>query len=119
MRPGVAVVGMRLPDGTGAEACARLPARVHGLRCLVLSQYCDRDTVTAAVRAGASGYLLKTARTSGLVSAVRTVASGGTVFDEATPASRRRAGEKHHPLELLTPQERTVLRLIGEGPTNR
>ena len=120
VRPDVAVVGMRLPDGSGAEVCEWLQARVPGLRCLVLSQYCDGDTVAAAVRAGVSGYLLKQVRAPELVAAVRKVASGGTVFDEeATPASRRRTGEKHHPLEPLTPQERTVLRLIGEGLTNR
>ena len=121
VRPDVAVVGMRLPDGTGAQVCERLPARVPGLRCLVLSRCSDRDTVTAAVRAGASGYLLKTTRARELVSAVREVASGGTVFDEqvtvATP--RRRADEDHHPLRLLTPQERIVLGLIGEGLANR
>ena len=119
VRPDVAVVGMRLPDGSGAEVCARLPARVPGLRCLVLTMCSDGDTVAAAVRAGVSGYLLKRVRAPELVAAVRAVASGGTVFDEATPASRRRTGEKHHPLEPLTPQERTVLRLIGEGLTNR
>ena len=71
------------------------------------------------MRAGVSGYLLEQVRAPELM-AVRKVASGGTVFDEeATPASRRRTGERHHPLELLTPQERTVLRLIGEGLTNR
>ena len=121
VRPDVAVVGMRLPDGSGAEVCERLRACVPGLRCLVLSQHSDRDSVAAAVRAGASGYLLKHARAPELVSAVRTVAAGGTVFDkEATAAtSRRHTDKKQDPLELLTPQERTVLRLIGEGLTNR
>ena len=119
VRPDVAVVGMRLPDGSGAEVCERLRACVPGLRSLVLTMCSDGDTVAAAVRAGVSGYLLKQVRAPELVAAVRTVASGGTVFDEATPASPRRTGEKHHPLELLTPQERTVLRLIGEGLTNR
>ena len=121
VRPDVAVVGMRLPDGSGAEVCARLPARLPGLRCLVLSRDHDPDTVTAAVRAGASGYLLKHVRAAALVAAVRTVAAGGTVFDGAvtTAISRRRTSTEPDPLEPLTPQERTVLRLIGEGLANR
>ena len=83
VRPDVAVVGMRLPDGSGAEVCAQLPARLPGLRCLVLSNHHDPDTVTAAVRAGASGYLLTQVRAAALVAAVRTIAAGGTAFDRA------------------------------------
>jgi two-component system, NarL family, response regulator DevR len=121
VRPDVAVVGMRLPDGSGAEVCAQLPARLPGLRCLVLSRDHGPDTVTAAVRAGASGYLLQHVRAAALVAAVRTVAAGGTVFDGAvtTAISRRRTSTEPDPLEPLTPQERTVLRLIGEGLANR
>ena len=103
VRPDVAVVGMRLLDGSGAEVCERLRARVPGMRCLVLSGCSDGETVAAAVRAGASGYLLEQVRAPELVAAVRKVASGGSVFDEeATPPSRRRTGERHHLLELLT-----------------
>jgi two-component system, NarL family, response regulator DevR len=121
VRPDVAVVGMRLPDGSGAEVCAQLPARLPGLRCLVLSSHHDPDTVSAAVRAGASGYLLKHVGAAALVAAVRTVAAGGTVFDGAvsTAISHRRTSTEPDPLEPLTPQERTVLRLIGEGLANR
>jgi two-component system response regulator DevR len=120
VQPNVAVVGMRLPDGSGAEVCAGLPARLPGLRCLVLSSYHDPHTVTAAMQAGASGYLLKHVRAAALVAAVRTVAAGGTVFDEATTAIPRRGiSTESDRLELLSPQERTVLRLIGEGLTNR
>ena len=121
VRPDVAVVGMRLPDGSGAEVCAQLPARLPGLRCLVLSRDHDPDTVTAAVRAGASGYLLKHVRAAALIAAVRTIAAGGTVFDGAvtTAISRWRTSTEPDPLELLTPQERTVLRLIGEGLANQ
>ena len=121
VRPDVAVVGMRLPDGSGAEVCARLPARLPGLRCLVLSRDHDPDTVTAAVRAGLSGYLLQHVGAAALVAAVRTVAAGGTAFDGAvtTAISHRRTSTEPDPLEPLTPQERTVLRLIGEGLANR
>jgi DNA-binding NarL/FixJ family response regulator len=119
VRPDVAVVDMRLPDGDGAEVCARLLARLPELRCLVLSSYSDEDAVAAAARAGAAGYVLKQVRGTALVSAVLTVAAGGTVFQVEVPATVRRTPSGTDRLALLTEQERTVLRLIGEGLTNR
>jgi DNA-binding NarL/FixJ family response regulator len=119
-RPHVLLVDMRLPDGDGAEVVAAMLARLPGLRCLVLTSYADEDAVDAAVRAGASGYLLKQVRGSALVSAVRTVAAGGTLFAVEGPAPGRRTGQgTADRLAQLTEQERTVLRLIGEGLTNR
>jgi DNA-binding NarL/FixJ family response regulator len=119
-RPHVLLVDMRLPDGDGAAVVAALLARLPGLRCLVLTSYADEDAVDAAVRAGASGYLLKQVRGSALVSAVRTVAAGGTLFAVEGPAPGRRTGQgTADRLAQLTEQERTVLRLIGEGLTNR
>ena len=119
-RPDVVVVDMRLPDGDGGQLCAALRARLPGLRCLVLTSYSDGEAVEAAVRAGASGYLLKQVRGSALVSAVRTVAGGGTLFtaDGPVPATRRDDPGTDR-LGSLTEQERSVLRLIGEGLTNR
>ena len=123
VRPDVTVVDMRLPDGDGAEVCRKLRERVPGLRCLVLTSFPDEDAVAAAVAAGASGYVLKQVRGSALVSAVHTVAGGGTLFDRdtgvPTSAARRRPAERDRRLAVLTEQERTVLRLIGEGLTNR
>jgi DNA-binding NarL/FixJ family response regulator len=119
VRPDVVVVDMRLPDGDGAEVCARLMARVPGLRCLVLTSYSDEDAVAAAVQAGVAGFVLKQVRGSALVSAVRTVAGGGTLFQVEVPVSVRREAPHTDRLALLTEQERTVLRLIGEGLTNR
>jgi two-component system, NarL family, response regulator DevR len=124
VRPDVTVVDMRLPDGDGAEVCRRLRERVPGLRCLVLTSYPDEEAVAAAVAAGASGYLLKQVRGSALVSAVRVVAGGGTLFGQdagtSPPAAgRRRPAERDRRLAVLTEQERSVLRLIGEGLTNR
>jgi two-component system, NarL family, response regulator DevR len=119
-RPDVAVVGMRLPDGTGADACARLRAEVPGVRCLVLSAHGDPETVAAALRAGVSGYLLKDVPAPRLVSAIRRVATGGTVFGrDVTAAMSRRRKREDDPLQLLTTRERAVLGLIGEGLTNR
>jgi DNA-binding NarL/FixJ family response regulator len=119
-RPDVAVVDMRLPDGDGADLCAALLSRLPRLRCLVLTSYADAEAVEAAARAGASGYLLKQVRGSALVSAVRTVAAGGTLFQAGPPmpASRRAEGAAGR-LAALTEQERSVLELIGEGLTNR
>lgn len=120
VRPDVVVVDMRLPDGDGADVCTRLRPRVPGARFLVLTSYSYEDALAAAARAGASGYLLKQVRGAALVSAVRTVAAGGTLFPPGfspDPAGRDRRGADR--LALLTEQERTVLRLIGEGLTNR
>jgi two-component system, NarL family, response regulator DevR len=122
VRPDVVVVDMRLPDGNGAEVCRQLRARVPGVRTLVLTSYADPDAVAAAVRAGASGYVLKQVRGPALVSAVRTVAAGGTLFDPeagSRPTAGRRPVNGDNRLAQLTDQERTVLRLIGEGLTNR
>jgi two-component system, NarL family, response regulator DevR len=121
VRPDVVVVDIRLPDGDGAEVCRRLRARLPGLRFLVLTSFADAEARAAAVRAGAAGFLLKQVRGPALIAAVRTVAAGGTLFDEMAqppgPPSPRAAADGR--LGQLTEQERTVLRLIGEGLTNR
>ena len=121
VRPDVVLIDMRLPDGDGAALCRELRDRVPGLRCIVLTSYSEQDALEAAIRSGASGFLLKQVRGPALVSAVRTVADGGTSFDDVGPAmSRARpAAAGTERLDLLTDQERTVLRLIGEGLTNR
>ncbi|SFK39663.1 response regulator [Geodermatophilus ruber] len=124
VRPDVTVVDMRLPDGDGADVCRRLREQVPGLRCLVLTSYSDEEAVSSALAAGASGYLLKQVRGSALVSAVRTVAGGGTLFGPEAGSvggeeRRRRPAEQDRRLAVLTDQERTVLKLIGEGLTNR
>jgi two-component system, NarL family, response regulator DevR len=122
VRPDVVVIDMRLPDGDGAELCRGLRSRVPGLCCLVLTSYSEQEALEAAVRAGASGFLLKQVRGPALISAVRTVAAGGTLFEEVTPTVNRSRSPKAaggDRLRLLTDQERTVLELIGEGLTNR
>ena len=124
VRPDVVVIDMRLPDGDGAELCGRLHDYVPAVRCLVLSSYSDDSAVRAAVRAGVAGYLLKQVRGSALVSAVRAVAGGGTLFQvdvrgETSPEASGRREPEIDRVGLLTEQERSVLRLIGEGLTNR
>jgi DNA-binding NarL/FixJ family response regulator len=122
VRPDVVLIDMRLPDGDGADLCRRLRDRVPGLRCLVLTSYSEQEALDAAVQAGASGFVLKQVRGPALASAVRTVAGGGRLFDEVAPTVSRARGvgaAGSERLALLTDQERTVLRLIGEGLTNR
>jgi two-component system response regulator DevR len=122
VRPDVVVLDMRLPDGDGATLCRDLLHRLPGLRCLVLTSYSEQDALDAAVRAGAAGFLLKQVRGPALVSAVRTVATGGSLFDDLAPAAPRNrapAAAGSERLDTLTDQERSVLRLIGEGLTNR
>ncbi len=120
VRPDVVVLDMRLPDGSGADLCRSLRQRLPGLPCLVLTSYSEPEAREAAVRAGATGFLLKQVRGPALISAVHTVAAGGTLLEEVSAAPPRprtpAAGDR---LELLTDQERIVLRLIGEGLTNR
>jgi two-component system, NarL family, response regulator DevR len=122
VRPDVAVVDMRLPDGDGAALCRELLVRVPRLRCLVLTSYSEQEALDAAVRAGASGFLLKQVRGPALVSAVRTIADGGNLWDDVAPSAvrpRRPGVAGADRTSTLTDQERTVLRLIGEGLTNR
>ncbi|CAA9235576.1 MAG: Two-component transcriptional response regulator, LuxR family [uncultured Blastococcus sp.] len=122
VRPDVVVVDMRLPDGDGAQLCRRLRDHIPALRCLVLTSFAEREALDSAVQAGAAGFLLKQIRGPALISAVRTVAAGGTSFQEVQSTSSRPRGPGAaggDRLELLTDQERTVLGLIGEGLTNR
>jgi DNA-binding NarL/FixJ family response regulator len=120
VRPDVVVVDMRLPDGDGVELCRLLRSRMPGTRCLVLTSYADEEAQAAAASAGASGYLLKQVRGSALVSAVQVVAAGGSLFEDLGPGRPRRAApDVDGRLSSLTDQERIVLRLIGEGLTNR
>ena len=121
VRPDVVLVAMRLPDGSGAHGCERLRALVPGLRCLVLSDSVDDETVHVAMRAGASGYLGMDVSGLALVTAVRRVASGEVVFERevAAPLPGPLGDGRSDPLEPLTYRERTVLGLIAEGLSNR
>ncbi|WP_416975003.1 response regulator [Streptomyces sp. 4F14] len=127
LRPDVAVLDVRLPDGDGITVCRELRDRMPGLACLMLTSFDDEDALLDAIMAGASGYVLKQIKGSDLVSAVRTVATGQSMLDPATTARLMRslraepAGTPAVPDELagLSPRERDILALIGEGLTNR
>jgi DNA-binding NarL/FixJ family response regulator len=120
--PDVAVLDVRVPDGNGIEVC-RDVSSAYGTQCLILTSYSDDEALFEAIMAGASGYLLKQILGQDLVTAVRTVAAGGSLLDPTATTAvlerLRRAAEPAGPLAKLSEQERTVLELIGEGLTNR
>ncbi|MEU4498570.1 response regulator transcription factor [Streptomyces sp. NPDC023998] len=127
LRPHVAVLDVRLPDGDGIGVCRELRSRMPELACLMLTSFDDEDALLDAIMAGASGYVLKQIKGSDLVSAVRTVASGQSMLDPATTA-RLMSSLRAEPndsaavppaLAGLSPRERDILALIGEGLTNR
>ncbi|PVE11920.1 response regulator transcription factor [Streptomyces scopuliridis] len=128
LRPDVAVLDVRLPDGDGITVCRELRSRMPGLACLMLTSFDDDDALLDAIMAGAAGYVLKEIKGSDLVDAVRTVASGRSMLDPATTARLMSSlrgedaeEERREPdaLSGLSPREREILGLIGEGLTNR
>jgi two-component system, NarL family, response regulator DevR len=122
VRPQVAVLDVRLPDGDGVTVCRDLRSQLPDLACLMLTSFSDDDALLGAVMAGAAGYVLKDIRGGDLVGAVRTVAAGGSLLDARSTAhvmARLRDKQAADPLDVLTEQERRILDLIGEGLTNR
>jgi two-component system response regulator DevR len=123
LRPDVAILDVRLPDGDGVEVCREVRSAHPEIACLMLTSFSDDEALFDAVMAGAAGYLLKQVRENDLVSAVRTVAAGGSLMDPATiqnVLNRVRSGnEDDQRLSALSAQERKIFDLIGEGLTNR
>ncbi|MEU3852253.1 response regulator transcription factor [Streptomyces sp. NPDC029554] len=126
LRPHVAVLDVRLPDGDGVSVCRELRSRMPDLACLMLTSFDDEEALLDSIMAGASGYVLKQIQGSDLVSAVRTVAAGQSLLDPSATArlmARLRQTQEPEPepdaLPGLTEREREILALIGEGLTNR
>jgi two-component system, NarL family, response regulator DevR len=123
LRPDVAVLDVRLPDGDGVSVCREIRSRMPAVGCLMLTSFGDDEALFDAIMAGASGYVLKQIRGTDLVGAVRTIAGGRSLLDpEAAARVMRRMrdeAERSDPLSGLTEQERKILELIGEGLTNR
>jgi two-component system, NarL family, response regulator DevR len=123
LRPHVAVLDGRLPDGSGVEVCRDVRAVDPSIRALILTSYDDDDALFAAIMAGASGYVLKQIGGTELIEGIRTVASGKSLLDPSLTAKvmeRLRNGDPQHAtLAQLTEQERRILALIAEGMTNR
>ncbi|GGY87346.1 response regulator [Streptomyces nitrosporeus] len=126
LRPDVAVLDVRLPDGDGVSVCRELRSRMPGLACLMLTSFDDEEALLDAIMAGAAGYVLKQITGTDLVTAVRTVASGRSMLDPGAAGrvmARLRGGppEEKEPRGIagLTERERDILALVGEGLTNR
>lgn len=124
LQPDVVLLDIRLPDGTGIDACRQILKRSENSRVLILTSVVDDTIVDEAIRAGAHGYLLKEVDGRGLVSAIRDVAAGKSILDPAITArvmQIMKSGSTggRDPLALLSPQEKRVLALIAEGCTNK
>ena len=123
MRPDVAILDGRLPDGSGIDVCREVRSRHPEIAALILTSYDDDEALFAAIMAGAAGYVLKQIRGNDLVDAVRRIAAGQSLLDPAVTQrvlDRLRSGPtRDDALAPLTDQERRILELIGEGLTNR
>jgi DNA-binding NarL/FixJ family response regulator len=123
LRPDVALLDVRLPDGDGVSVCREVRSKVPATACLILTSYGDDQALLGAIMAGAAGYVLKQTCGSDLVGAVRTVAAGQSTLDAyAARFVMERVRDRMvsiDPLSSLTEQETRVLDLIGEGLTNR
>jgi two-component system, NarL family, response regulator DevR len=123
LRPHVAILDARLPDGSGIDVCRDIRSVDPSIRALILTSYDDDEALFAAIMAGAAGYLLKQVRGSDLVSAVRLVAGGQSLLDPAVTQrviERIRQGpQQPDELKSLTNQEHRILELVAEGLTNR
>ncbi len=122
LRPDVAVLDVRVPDGNGIEVCREVRSRI-GTNCLMLTSYSDDEALFEAIMAGAAGYVLKQIRGTELLTAVKRVAAGESLLDPAITGrvlQRLRApAASDERLSRLTDQERRILSLIAEGLTNR
>lgn len=123
LRPGVILLDVRLPDGSGIDACRQILRRTPDARVIILTSVIDDRIVDDAIRAGAHGYLLKEIDARGLLSAIRDVAVGKSILDPAVTARVmqivRTGNAARDGLSLLSPQEKRVLALIAEGCTNK
>ena len=123
LRPDVAVLDGRLPDGSGIDVCRTVRSTHPEIAALILTSYDDDEALFSAIMAGAAGYVLKQVRGNDLLETVRRVAAGQSMLDPAVTQQvleRLRNGPEEDPaLAPLTPQERRILELIGEGMTNR
>ncbi len=123
LRPDVAVLDARLPDGSGIDVCREIRSRDESIKALILTSYDDDEALFAAIMAGAAGYVLKEVRGNDLIDGIRRVAAGQSLLDPAVTAQvlkRLRSGPEEDPrLASLTAQERKILGHIADGLSNR
>ncbi|MBI4488475.1 MAG: response regulator transcription factor [Deltaproteobacteria bacterium] len=123
--PDVAVMDVRLPDGSGVEACREIRAKNPKVQVIMLTSYADDEAVLASIMAGAAGYFLKQTRGKELIRAIETVAAGQSLLDPAVTQTvldrMKRLASGHPPDEItqLSAQERKVLALVADGKTNK
>ncbi len=123
--PDVVVMDVRLPDGSGIEACRDIRTARPETKVIMLTSYPDEEAVLSAIVAGASGYLLKQIRGRDLVSALEAVGRGESLLDPAVTEKvldrvrRAASGDETDELSQLTAQERRILLLVAEGKTNK
>lgn len=122
--PDVVIMDVRLPDGSGVEACREIRAQRPDTKVIMLTSYADEDAVFASIMAGATGYLLKQARTRVLIDAISRAMRGESLLDPAVTQRvlervRTAGTSKDDELSLLSDQERKILDLIAEGKTNK
>jgi two-component system response regulator DevR len=124
-QPDIVIMDVRLPDGSGVEACREIRADLPDTRVVMLTSFPDDEAVLSAIVAGAAGYLLKQIRARDLVAGLEAVGRGESLLDPAVTErvlARVRqiaSGEIHDELSGLTPQERKILMLVAEGMTNK
>lgn len=124
-QPDIVIMDVRLPDGSGVEACREIRAELPGTRVVMLTSYPDEEAVLSAIIAGASGYLLKQIRARDLVAALETVGRGESLLDPAVTEKvlervrRIATGGQVDELAALTAQEQKILMLVAEGMTNK
>ena len=124
-QPDLVIMDVRLPDGSGIEACREIRAEFPTTRIIILTSYPDEEAVFASIVAGASGYLLKQIRGRDLVAAIETVGRGESLLDPAVTEKvldrvrRIASGTYTDELAQLTRQEQKILLLIAEGMTNK
>jgi two-component system, NarL family, response regulator DevR len=122
-KPDVAVLDVRLGEGSGIEVCRDIRSAHPEVACVMLTSFADDEALFASIMAGAAGYVLKQIRGADLVAAIRRVAAGESLLDPAVTARvlerLRRPQPEPDPLASLSPQERRILDLIAEGKTNR
>ena len=123
--PDIVIMDVRLPDGSGVEACREIRADRPATRVVMLTSYPDEEAVLSAIVAGASGYLLKQIRARDLVSAIEAIGRGESLLDPAVTEKvlervrRIATGGAVDELASLTPQEQKILLLVAEGKTNK
>ena len=121
-KPDVAILDVRLPDGTGIEVCRDIRSQMPDLKCLMLTSFNDDEALFDAIMAGAAGYVLKEVRGSDLIDSVRRVAAGQSLLDPIITARviERLRNPPHDSLtDSLSPQESTILSHLADGLTNR